>query len=207
MASKTTVETPNPKTLSGDYRLMADFWKMVTAILQGVEALRQPAAYGAKNAVAGPAIPYASLSQLSVQRRGRAGSESPYLPQFPQEENQDYDYRRKHAPLTNIYSDISKNLSSKPFSKTLVVDEETAQDLKDLAMNIDGQNNSMHVFAADVFKAGIDYGIDWIWVDYPKVPKNNPDQPNLPFTLADERNMGARPYWVRVPATRCAQLL
>jgi hypothetical protein len=131
---------------------------------------------------------------LLLQAAGAAAVVSPYLPQFPAEDNLDYELRRKNAPFTNIYSDISKNLSSKPFSKTCELDESAADDLKQLATNVDGQGNNLHVFAATTFKAGIDYGIDWIWVDYTKI-----DSPST-ITLADERNMGARPYWVRIPA-------
>lgn len=196
MAQKPLPEQPNPKTTSSDYRAMAPYWKMVGTILHGVDALRSVLQIGGTGAVAGPAIPYASLSQLNAYRRGRAGSMSPYLPQFPSERNDAYDMRRQNAPLANIYSDVSENLSSKPFSKTLELEESTADDLKKLAQNIDGQSNNLHVFSAEVFKAGIDKGIDWILVDFNKVSR--------PLTLADERAMGTRPYWVRIP---CEQML
>jgi hypothetical protein len=193
MASQTTTEN-NPRSTSSDYKAMCDYWKMVTAILHGVDALRATSSLGLQQAVAGPVIPYSSLSQLTNTRKGRSGATSPYLPQFPEEENEDYELRRKYAPLTNIYSDVSRFLSSKPFSKTCELDEDTADDLKDLSYDIDGQGNNLHVFAAEVFKAGIDYGIDWIFVDYLNI-----DSPET-ITLADERNLGARPYWIRIPA-------
>jgi hypothetical protein len=72
---------------------------------------------------------------------------------------------------------------------------ETAPDqYKTLAENIDGQGNNLHVFAGDVFKSGLDKGLDWILVDYTKVPPGS--------TLADEAGIGARPYWVRIQAER-----
>lgn len=184
----------SPRTTSSTYTSMSLYWRMVSDILCGVEAMRSSGMQNYRSSVAGPAIPVANLSQLNAHRRGRSGAESPYLPQFPNEDNEDYDIRRKHAPLTNIYSDISFNLSSKPFSKTCELDPKSADDLKTLAQNIDGQGNNLHVFASILFKAGIDYAIDWIWVDYPKIT-------NAP-TLAAERAQGARPYWVRIPATR-----
>jgi hypothetical protein len=137
-------------------------------------------------------VPYATLQQLRV--RGRNGPVSPYLPQFPNETNADYQTRRLNAPLTNIYADISSNLAAKPFSKTLELDEKTPDDLKKLAENIDGQGNNLHVFSRETFKAGLDKGVHWILVDYPKVPAG--------ATLADERASGARPYWVHIPAER-----
>jgi hypothetical protein len=116
-----------------------------------------------------------------------------YLPKFENETDGDYQ-RRRNAPLTNIYSDISRNLASKPFSKTLELDEAAPDQYKKLAENIDGQGNNLHVFAAETFKSGLDKGIDWILVDYTKVPPGS--------TLADEAGIGARPYWVRIQAER-----
>lgn len=194
MSSKTLEEKPNPQTPSSDYRSMFEFWSMVEAIVDGVDHLRRAYSTGSGGAVSGPKIPYASLQQLSAYRRGRGAAQSPYLPQLPNEQNLDYEVRRKHAPLTNVYNDVSENLSSKPFSKTLELDETTSDDLKTLAENVDGQGNSLHVFSSVVFKAGIDYGIDWILIDF--------DNAAPPPTLADERARGLKPYWVRIPAIR-----
>jgi hypothetical protein len=185
----------DPKNPSSEYRAMSSYWAMVSSIIVGVEALRAIQGYGMLPNVAGPAIPYAHLAMLNRGLlRTTSGRGSPYLPQFPNETDADYDMRRRWAPLTNIYSDISRNLASKPFSKTLALDDSTADDLKTLAENIDGQGNNLHVFAREAFKSALDYGIDWILVDYPKI------QPGS--TLADERSMGARPYWTHVPAHR-----
>lgn len=179
----------NPMKPSGDHESSKAYWDMVNAILGGAEAMRATMAY--MGLVSGPVNPAASLAQLN---RGDYGPESPYLPRFRNETFYDYEQRRKHAPFTNIYADISGNLASKPFSKTLVLDEGEPKDLIDLADNIDGQGNNLHVFAHDTFKRGLDHAIDWILVDYTKVPAG--------VTLADERNMGARPYWVHIPAER-----
>ncbi|HQS92971.1 MAG TPA: hypothetical protein PK934_18205, partial [Polaromonas sp.] len=46
-----------------------------------------------------------------------------YLPQFENEGDKDYKIRVEHAPFTNIYADISRNLASKPFSKETVLAE------------------------------------------------------------------------------------
>lgn len=177
----------SPRKTSSDYDLSSPYWTMVCAILGGAERLR--AVPG--QSVPGPAQAYSNLSQLD---RGRFAPESPYLPQFPNELPQEYERRRKHAPLDNIYSDISRNLSSKPFSKTLELADDVAEDLKNLSENIDGQGNNLHVFGRCLFKDGIDKGIDWILVDYTKVKPGT--------TLAAERQMGARPYWVHISPER-----
>ncbi len=161
---------------------------MVRAILGGAPAMRS--AKGSVPLVAGPAAPVANLWQLD--RSGRVGPLSPYLPKFLNESDISYKLRRENAPLTNIYADISRNLASKPFAKTCELDETTSQDLKDLADDIDGQGHNLHEFARAAFKAALDNGITWILTDYTKVAET--------VTLADERSMGARPYWVHVPA-------
>lgn len=184
----------SPKTVSSDYRAMAPFWKMVDAILHGAEAMRAVSGSMGVSSVAGPVVPYASLAQLNSPRRGRNGAQSMFLPQFPQESNADYDMRRQNAPFTNLYADISRNLSSKPFSKTLELDPDSDPQLIALEDDVDGQGNSLHVFCADLFKSGIDKGVSWILIDYDNV-LGTP-------TLAEERALGLRPYWVHIPAER-----
>src|SRR4051812_42659708 len=51
-----------------------------------------------------------------------------YLPRFPNEDSDDYEYRRKTAVFTNIYRDILENLSTKPFTREVQVRENSASD-------------------------------------------------------------------------------
>ena len=125
----------------------------------------------------------------------RAGAR--FLPRFPNESEADYAHRLFSAPFTNIYADISRNLSSKPFSREVRLDDAAPEALTALCEDIDGQGNHLHVFAAATFKAGLDKGLDWILVDYP------PSQAaNRPRTVDEERKAGLRPYWVHIPAER-----
>ena len=181
----------NPLTPSSDYDRSAAYWRMVDAILSGVEAMRAIGGADAYTRAAGPTQPASSLAELN---RRNVVAESPYLPKFENETAFDYDCRRRVAPLTNIYDDISKNLASKPFSKECSLDEKEGEDLQALSENIDGQGHNLHMFASKVFKNAVDKAIHWIMVDYTRVPAQ--------ATLADERNMGARPYWVSIPAEK-----
>jgi hypothetical protein len=118
-----------------------------------------------------------------------------YLPRFPNETQENYDYRRKNAKFTNIFRDLVEGLASKPFAKQVdFVEGSASERVKDLGEDIDGAGNHVHVFAGDVFFNGIASAIDWILVDHTPVPQG--------ATLADEKAMGARPYWVRIPAIR-----
>lgn len=118
-----------------------------------------------------------------------------YLPQFLAESALDYSYRRVNAKFTNIYRDIVENLAAKPFAKEVgLVDGSASTAITDLCEDIDGRGNSLHVFAGQVFFQGINDAIDWIFIDKPPVP--------IGASVAAERTIGARPYWVHVPAKR-----
>jgi hypothetical protein len=167
-----------PDTSSSDYAAMLPFWTMVETILCGAAAMR---AAGEK-----------------------------YLPRFPNETTDDYKYRRENAKFTNVYRDIVENLASKPFTKEVAVKDGSASDTiagqqtKDqngrpvrrggLIEDIDGQGNHLHVFAMTMFFQGINDAIDWVLVDKIPVPDG--------ASRAVEKDMGARPYWVHVPAKR-----
>lgn len=117
-----------------------------------------------------------------------------YLPKFEVESQGEYDLRKKHAKFTNVYRDIVENLAQKPFSDEVAIGDDAPQDLIDFAGDVDGRGNNLHVFAGDVFFAGINAAIDWIMVDYTKgVPEG--------ATRAEEARLGARPYWTRYPAS------
>lgn len=118
-----------------------------------------------------------------------------YLPQFPHETDKDYDYRRRNAKFTNIYRDIVESLASKPFSKELsFVDGSASTSILNLSEDIDSKGNNLHVFASHLFFQGINDAISWIFVDKTPVPEG--------ATLAVERELGARPYWVHIHAKR-----
>ncbi len=116
-----------------------------------------------------------------------------FLPQFPNEGDANYKYRLDNSKFTDIYSDIIENLASKPFSKEVSLSNDAVpEQIKAIVEDIDGSGNHLNVFADSVFFNGIHNAIDWVLVDYPPVPEG--------ATLADEKQMGARPYWVRIPA-------
>lgn len=151
-----------PDTPSADHRAMRSYWDTVSDILGGEETMR-------------------------------AGAER-YLPRFPNESKDNYLYRCRNSKLTNVFRDVVENLAAKPFSKPcqLIEPDKLPQSVRDLAEDIDGRGNNMHVFASRAFFSGIAKAYDGILVDFPKV------KPGL--TVAQEKKVGARPYWVHVPA-------
>ena len=116
-----------------------------------------------------------------------------YLPKFPNESDEDYEYRRANAKYTNIFRDIVENLASKPFAKEVdLVEKTSSAQVEEFCEDIDGQGNNLNVFASTVFFQGIADAIDWILVDKPPVPEN--------ASRAVEAELGAKPYWVHIPA-------
>jgi hypothetical protein len=115
-----------------------------------------------------------------------------YLPKFPNETDTDYKFRLSNAKFTNIFGDIVETLASKPFGTEIAVTGVSAR-IEPFIENIDGRGCHLHQFAAQSFYAGLAYALDWIFVDYTK------DVP-VGATVAQEAEIGARPYWVHVPA-------
>lgn len=165
-----------PINKSSDYLAMQAYWAMIDVILGGAEAIR---AEGEKY------LPRFQNEGITENASGRR-----YDP---------YEERRKSAPFTNIYEDISRNLSSKPFAKELNLDTGTPAVYQKLAEDIDGEGNNLHVFAQDVFAFGIDYAITWILIEFTKA---TPREDGQPLSKAEEQAQGLRPYWVHIHATR-----
>jgi hypothetical protein len=117
-----------------------------------------------------------------------------YLPKFAAETDKSYEHRRKNAKFVNIFSDIVENIASKPFTQEVaLVDQSANEAINVIAEDVDRAGNHLHVFASELFLSGLYNAIDWIFVDHTRVPEG--------ATLADERAMGSRPFWVRVAAT------
>lgn len=155
---------------SPDIATMVPYWDKVTDILNGQEAVK----------CAGTA----------------------YMPMFPDESTKDYDFRLQISKFTNIYRDVVEGLASKPFQNeiTLLGGEDIPQELVDFAENVDGAGNNLTSFAALTFFNGINYALDWIFVDYPSVP--NPEV----ITVADAKNMNLRPFWVHILAKNVLEI-
>lgn len=160
-----------PDATSSDYDAMLPIWRKAETIMAGADAMRKAG--------------------------GIQGN--PYLPRFPNETTADYEYRRNNAKFTNIYGDILTNLAAKPFAEELQLVDGAPPRFRDLSEDIDGRGNNLHVFAASSFRDAINYGVDWILVDY---TKPRPRRDGRPLSIAEERQQNLRPYWVSIPATR-----
>jgi len=146
-----------------------------------------------------PSSAYASMSPvwqkiddiIAGPETIRAGGQS-YLPKYEAEEDGEYGRRLAAAPWRPEFVDILQSLSSKPFGKDVALKQGASAPIKALAENIDARGNNLTAFARQVFAKGIAKGMHGVLVEYPKQPTGQ--------TLADERQSGARPYWVSIRA-------
>lgn len=147
---------------SPDIETMVPYWDKVSDILDGEEA---------------------------IKARGKK-----YLPKFPDEEENDFDFRLTLAKFTNIYRDVVEGLATKPFQDEigLLGGEKRPQELKDFAEDVDGFGSNLTTFAALTFFNAINYGIDWIFIDYPTV--QNPEN----VTIAEAKKKNLKPFWVHI---------
>jgi hypothetical protein len=95
-----------------------------------------------------------------------------YLPKFPYEQANDYEFRWKNAKFTNVYRDIVEGLASKPFEEEVSLSEGDETDkvtipeqIEQFVLDVDGAGNNLTSFAASTFFDGINSAIDWIFVD------------------------------------------
>lgn len=127
-----------------------------------------------------------------VDAMRKAGTK--HLPKFPEESDPDYKFRLSQTKLTNIFGDILDTLAAKPFTKEVaIVDGSASPRIVALAEDIDGAGANLHRFAASLFHDGLRDAITWLFVDYTS---------NVPAgaTVATERALNARPYFVRISA-------
>jgi hypothetical protein len=115
-----------------------------------------------------------------------------YLPQYPEEDNENYSHRLNRSVLTNYLKKSLRSLAAKPFMKPMTI-KNMAPGLEHLLVDADREGNSLHVFSHRNFRAGMSKGLSHILVDFPRV--SSPDG-----TMAGQRSSRAAPYLRQVAA-------
>lgn len=122
-----------------------------------------------------------------------------FLPRFPEEDNDNYNYRLQQTKLTNVYRDVLEGLSNKPFEAEVGLiksdDKEIPDFLKNFVENVDGAGTNLTAFAHLSFFNAINNAIDWIFVDMPEVVNSG-----KPLSIADAKAKKLQPYWTHVLA-------
>lgn len=114
------------------------------------------------------------------------------MPPFPKENLDDYKRRLDCATLFPAYSRTVKTLTGKPFSKPITVGNDVPAVIKPWLEDVDLEDRSLDVFAANLMEDVLAYGQCGILVDFPVAGDAR--------TRADELAQGLRPYWVHIKA-------
>jgi len=112
-----------------------------------------------------------------------------YLPQDDKESSGNYTARLERSFLLNAFARTVRSMTGKPFSKPIVLREGADPRLAEMVEDIDKEGRKLNLFAEEVFRTAMQYGLSHILVDMPKSTKTNP-------TLADDLAERRRPYWV-----------
>lgn len=113
------------------------------------------------------------------------------LPKWPDEEEESYQTRLKAATLYPAFTRTVGVMAGKPFAKPLTLGEDTPPLIVEYCENVDLEGRNLHAFAHDTLREALAFGLCGILVDYPTTA-------GQVRTLADERAIGARPYFVPV---------
>ncbi|AMG94319.1 DUF4055 domain-containing protein [Citrobacter amalonaticus] len=120
---------------------------------------------------------------LEMRRQGEV-----YLPKWPNEDPEGYKERLRVATLLPAYEESIKQNTGRVFAEPTVLSQDTPDQIKTLAENIDMEGSRLDVWAQQFFSLAFQYGLAHALVDYPRT--NTEDI----RTKADEQAAGGRPY-------------
>lgn len=114
-----------------------------------------------------------------------------YLPKEPAETQGNYNLRLARSVLFPAYTNALAANTGKLFRNGLNIESSTPL-FDPYIEDIDEEGNSIQQFSQTACISALDYGCSYILVDYPVVTPN--------ATLADEIELGVKPYWVLINA-------
>lgn len=113
-----------------------------------------------------------------------------FLPKWPKESQDSYEARRSTATLFPAFARTLGVMSGKPFAKSLTYGDDVPAKIKEWCDDVDLEGRNLHTFASEMLGEVLGFGLAGVLVDYPRVGNIR--------TLAEERELGARPYMVKV---------
>jgi len=158
------MDTKDLLTRTADIAAMVPYWDKVTCLVEGLDAVR--------------------------------AATTDFLPKFPEEKQDDYNFRLSYSKYTNVYRDVLEGLATKPFEEevSLIGGESIPAEAYDFIEDVDGCGNNLTMFSALTFFNGINYAIDWIFVDYPTV------DPSVVISREQAKKQNLKPFWTHVLA-------
>jgi hypothetical protein len=135
------------------------------------------------------ALPWAQVEALLGGTNAMRIVGAKLLPKWPNEEPESYRTRLETATLFPALRRTVSVMTGKPFSKEMRLSPEVPTPIVEYCEDVDLEGRSLHVFLSDVFDEVLAYGICGVLVDYPMTE-------GKVKTLADQKAMNARPYFV-----------
>src|SRR6478736_794121 len=115
-----------------------------------------------------------------------------FLPKFEKESLAKYKRRLCDAPWRPIVPDALENITSRPFTSPVTLSGNAGPQMKAFAEDVEGQGNSLNVFARNIFDHAVSHGVAVFFPDYTRTIARKDGKPK---TLADDKAEGARPFW------------
>lgn len=112
-----------------------------------------------------------------------------YLPKWPNEDAESYTARLATATLYPAFARTVEVMAAKPFSRPLTLADNVPARMVEWLNDCDLKGHNLHVFAGQLSRDVVGYGISGVLVDYPKVSNIK--------TQAEEKAIAARPYFTR----------
>ncbi|TFW15956.1 DUF4055 domain-containing protein [Duganella callida] len=147
------------------------------------------------SAVAAMEGDWAKIDALVGGTKAMRAAGTDFLPKFPAESQEAYDFRKKTSTLYNATGRTIENMAAKPFAEATTV-RDIEEPGKTWLENIDLCGNNVTVFAHKLLQAGLAYGLTHILVDMPTTVDK--DGKALYPTKAAEQSAGVRPYLVHI---------
>lgn len=110
-----------------------------------------------------------------------------YLPKWPAEDAGDYKIRLQSAVLYPALAQTIENMVGRVFMRPIVLGESVHEVIRQQTADFDLQGSRLDIVAAKWFDQALTYGLSHLLIDYPSVE-------SAPRNLAEERQMGGRPY-------------
>ena len=114
-----------------------------------------------------------------------------YLPQHPKESHDNYQIRLRRPTYVNFFGRTVAGLTGLVFRRDPTLGDDVPKPIVDWWENIDNKGTHGDVFAQNLFSNATEAGHSVLVVDIPR---------NEAMNLAQEREMGIRPYWVEYAA-------
>lgn len=113
-----------------------------------------------------------------------------YLPQMELETNKGYLNRLNRSTLYPVLRETLSQMCGRVFFKPISTENVDNTLQQDFLPDVDMAGNNLDVFSARWFYSALAYGVSYVLVDYTRTENVK--------TIADEKAVGARPYFVHI---------